>query len=191
MTQEQWDFVNLLVIVARFVQVFGFFFAILMLVKEFPIGHTFLVFAINLVGFFAILTGVLIKAFSLPEVLIADAIIIGLSLAIFMKAYRVKRLREKFPPPPRPYTRCPVCGSFVNPEGDYCVLMDSKSLLYFDTKEHMEAFIKNPELYRVSEEINYDGVRKICINKEEGWREWGQSPQPVTSQSPSGLRGLS
>lgn len=184
MTQEQWDFINLLVIVARFVQVFGFFFAILMLIKEFPIGYTFLVFAINLVGFFAILTGVLTRLFSLPEVLIADAIIIALSIAIFLKAYKVKKLKEKFPSPPKPFTRCPVCGSFIDPKGNYCVLMDSKSLLYFDTREHMEAFIKNPQLYRISKEINYDGVKKVCINKEEGWIEWGQSPREVISQNP-------
>lgn len=184
MTQEHWDFVNVLVIVARFVQVFGFFFAILMLIKEFPLGYTFLVFAINLIGFFAILTGVLMGAFSLLEVLLADAVIILLSIAIFMQAYRVKKLREKFPPPPKPFTRCPVCGNFVKVEGDYCVLMDSKSLLYFDSKEHMETFIKNPQLYKVSKEINYDGVRKICINKEEGWIEWGQSPQQTILQNP-------
>ncbi len=184
MAQEQWDFINLLVIVARFVQVFGFFFAILMLMKEFPVGYTFLVFAINLVGFFAILTGVLTRLFFLPEVLIADTIIIILSVAIFLKAYKVKKLKEKFPPPPKPFIRCPVCGSFINPKGDYCVLMDSKSLLYFDKKEHMEAFISNPQLYRISKEINYDGVKKICIDKEEGWIEWGRSPREVISRNP-------
>ncbi len=184
MTQEQWDFVNLLVIVARFFQVFGFFFAVLMLIKEFPLFHTFFVFAINLVGFFAILTGVLMKVFSFVEVLLADAVIVGLTLLIFLRAYKVKKLKERFPPLPKPFTRCPVCGSFINPNEDYCVLMDSKSLLYFDKKEHMEAFIRNPQLYKVSKDINYDGVRKVCINKEEGWIEWGQSPQEVISQNP-------
>ena len=171
-------------LVARLVQVFGFFFAILMLMKEFPIRYTFLVFAINLVGFFAILTGVLTRLFSLPEVLIADIIIIALSIAIFLKALKVKKLKEKFPPPPKPFTRCPVCGSFIDTKGNYCVLMDSKSLIYFDKKEHMEAFIKNPQLYKISNEINYNGVKKVCINKEERWIEWGQSPREVISQNP-------
>ncbi len=185
MTQEQWDFINALVILARFIQVFGFFFAILMLIKEFPLTHTFLVFAINLVGFFVILTGVLTRLLSLAGVLLADAIIVVLSLLIFLRGYKIKKLREKFPPPPKPFTRCPVCGGIVNPKGDYCVLMDSKSILYFDKREHMEAFINNPQLYKVSREINYDGVRKVCVNKEEGWIEWGQSPQGITLQSPS------
>lgn len=180
MSQEQWDFINTLVVVARFIQVLGFFFAILMLIKEFPIAHTFLVFAINLVGFFVILTGILTRLFSLPEVLLMDALIIGLSLIIFLRAYRIKKLRDKFPPPPKVDTRCPVCGAYIKPQSDYCVLMDSKTHLYFDSKEHMEAFLKDPQAYRISKEINYDGVKRVCINKEEGWIEWGQGPQKIT-----------
>ncbi|MFN7065305.1 MAG: hypothetical protein ACK4OF_04065 [Aquificaceae bacterium] len=177
MAQEQWDFINILIMLARFIQVFGFFFGILMLVKEFPVGYTFGVFAVNLVGFFAILTGILTKAISLLGVLVADIFIIAISLGLFLRAYTIKKQREKFPPPPKPYTRCPVCGTYINPNSDYCVLMDSKSLLYFDSKDHMEAFLKSPENYRISKEINYDGVRKVCLKKEEGWINWGQSPQ--------------
>ncbi len=177
MPQEQWDFINLLIILARFIQVFGFFFAILMLVKEFPLGYTFGVFAVNLVGFFAILTGILTKALSFFGVLLADIFIITVSLGLFLRAYTIKKQREKFPPPPKPYTRCPVCGTYISPTSDYCVLMDSKSLLYFDSKEHLQAFLKSPESYRISKEINYDGVRKVCLRKEEGWIKWGQSPQ--------------
>lgn len=180
MSQEQWDFINILVVIARFVQVLGFFFAILMLVKEFPIAHTFMVFAVNLVGFFAILAGILTGLFSLAEVLLMDAIIIGTSVVIFLKAYRIKRLRDKFPPPPKPNTRCPVCGAYIKPQSDYCVLMDSKTHLYFDSREHMEAFLRDPQAYRISKEINYDGVKRVCLNKEEGWIEWGQGPQKIT-----------
>ncbi|MCS6958028.1 MAG: hypothetical protein RMK75_06195 [Aquificaceae bacterium] len=171
MSQEHWDFVNALIILARFIQVFGFFFAILMLIKEFPISYTFGVFSVNLIGFFAILVGILTGFLSLLGTILADGIIIGVSLLLFFKAYMVKKQREKFPPKPKPFTRCPVCGVFINPELDYCVLMDSKSLLYFDKREHMEAFLKNPEAYKVSKEINYDGVRKICLKKEEGWKK--------------------
>jgi len=44
----------------------------------------------------------------------------------------------------------------------------------------MEAFLKDPQAYRISKEINYDGVKRVCINKEEGWIEWGQGPQKIT-----------
>ncbi|MCS7262188.1 MAG: hypothetical protein N3C13_05600 [Aquificaceae bacterium] len=176
MGQEHWDFVNFLIIVARFVQVLGFFFAVLMLVKEFPLSYTFGVFAVNLLGFFAILVGVLMGLLSLAGVLLADVLIIALSLFLFVRALRIKRQREKFPPPPKPFTRCPVCGAYISPNSDYCVLMDSKSLLYFDCREHMEAFIENPEAYRVAKEINYDGVRKVCVRREEGWTDFRGLP---------------
>ncbi|MCX8164905.1 MAG: hypothetical protein N3D14_05875 [Aquificaceae bacterium] len=176
MMQEQWDFVNLLIIVARFIQVFGFFLAVLMLIKELPLVHTFGVFVINLVGFFAILVGVLTRFLSLAGVMLADALIIFLSLLLFIGAYKIKKQRDRVPPPPKPFTRCPVCGAYINSNFQYCALMDSKSLLYFDNKEHMLAFIENPEGYKVAKEINYDGVRRVCFNKEEGWVMWGQSP---------------
>ncbi len=179
MTPEQWDFINVLIIVARFIQVLGFLFAVLMLVKEFPLGYTFGVFAVNLVGFFGVLVGVLTKFLSLIGVLLVDALIIAVSLVLFIKAYRIKKFKERFPPPPKTNTRCPVCGAYIKPQDSYCVLMDSKSLLYFDNKEHMKAFIENPSAYKLSKEINYDGVRRICVNKKEGWIEFkgGQSPQ--------------
>lgn len=180
MAQEQWDLVNTLVIVARFIQVFGFFLGVVMLVKEFPLMYTFGVFMLNLVGFFAILFGVLIGFLSLPGVILSDFFLIAFSFLLFFKAYRIKKQRERFPPPPKPLTRCPVCGAYIKPQSGYCVLMDSKSLLYFDTEEHLKAFIKNPDAYRVSKEINYDGVRKVCLKKEEGWIEGGQSPQSST-----------
>ncbi|MDW8032382.1 MAG: hypothetical protein RMH93_02420 [Aquificaceae bacterium] len=180
MTQEEWDFVNLLIILARFLQVFGFFLAVLMLVKEFPLSYTFAVFAVNLLGFFVVLAGVLTGFLSLPGVILADALLIALSLLLFLRAHKIKKYRERFPPPPKPFTRCPVCGAYINPNTRYCVLMDSKSLLYFDRREHMEAFIKNPQDYKISREINYDGVKKVCLNREEGWVKWGQSPQCTT-----------
>lgn len=168
MAQEHWDFINVLIIVARFIQVFGFSFAVVMLIGEFPLLYTFSVFMVNLLGFFLILTGILAKVLSLAGVILADLFIIALSLVFFLKGYRVKKERERRPPDPKPYTRCPVCGSLVN-SNSYCALMDSKSILYFDSKEHMEAFLKNPQLYRVSKDINYDGARKICTNREVGW----------------------
>ncbi len=180
MQQEHWDFINILVIVARFIQVLGFFFAILMLIKEFPLTYTFAVFSINLVGFFLILAGILAKIFTLKEVLLADAIIIGASMALFIKAYKVKKEKEKFPAPPKKGTRCPVCGAYIHPHMDYCVLMDSKTLLYFDSKDHLLAFLQEPHRYKISKEINYDGVKRICFDKKEGWIEWGQSPQELT-----------
>ena len=102
------------------------------------IVHTFLVFAVILLGFFVILTGILTRLFSLPEVLLMDALIIGISLVIIIRAYRIKRLKDKFPPPPKVDTRCPVCGAYIKPQSDYCVLMDSKTHLYFDSKVILE-----------------------------------------------------
>ncbi len=179
MSQEEWDFINLLIIIARFIQVFGFFFAIFMLIREFPLLYTFSVFLVNLIGFFAILVGILTKYLFLLGVILADLLIILISLFLFLRAYRVKKIKDNFPPPPKLGTRCPVCGSYINTQSDYCVLMDSKSLLYFDSKEHMKAFIEEPYKYRVSREINYDGVKKICLSKEEGWIKLGQKPQEV------------
>ncbi|RMH80542.1 MAG: hypothetical protein D6674_03590 [Acidobacteria bacterium] len=184
MAQEHWDFINILVIVARFIQVLGFFFAVIMLIKEFPLVYTFLVFLINLLGFFFILVGILAKAFSLLGVILVDALIIAVSLLLFLRAYRIKKERERYPPSPKPYTRCPVCGSLIRNDS-FCAIMDSKSILYFDSKEHMEAFLGAPNLYWVSKEINYDGVRKVCVNRKVGWVSYkdyigGLSPQEVT-----------
>ena len=44
----------------------------------------------------------------------------------------------------------------------------------------MEAFLKDPQAYRISKEINYDGVKRVSINKEEGWIEWVLVPQKIT-----------
>jgi hypothetical protein len=60
-----------------------------MLVREFPLGYTFLVFSINLVGFFGILAGILAGKLSFFGVLLADLLIISLSLMLFLKAYRM------------------------------------------------------------------------------------------------------
>ncbi len=172
MAQEYWDYINALIVLARFIQVFGFFFAIFMLVREFPLGYTFSVFSVNLVGFFGILAGVLVGKLSLFGVVFADLLIISLSLLLFLKAYKVKKEKEKYPPPPPANTRCPVCGAYIKPTFSYCVVKDSKSLLYFDSKEHMEAFLKDPLAYKVSKDINYDGVRKVCVDKSRGWIEF-------------------
>lgn len=186
MAQEYWDYINALIILARFVQVFGFFFAIFMLIREFPLGYTFGVFSVNLVGFFGILAGVLSGKLSLVGVLLADLLIILLSLLLFIRGYKLKKEKEKYPPPPPPNTRCPVCGAYIKPNSSYCVIKDSKSLLYFDSRAHMEAFLKEPYAYRISKEINYDGVRKLCVDKREGWidfedyKKGAQDPQATT-----------
>ncbi|MCS7084116.1 MAG: hypothetical protein NZL90_03915, partial [Aquificaceae bacterium] len=115
---------------------------------------------------------------SLEGVLIADAIVIMLSIGMFLKAREKKRMKDLIPAPPKNFSRCPVCGKIIKPSDEYCVLMDSKSTIYFDTLEHMKEFISSPESYKISKDINFDGVKKISICKKGPWIEIkrGQSP---------------
>ncbi|MEN3034420.1 MAG: hypothetical protein ABDH18_05480 [Aquificaceae bacterium] len=175
------DRVNALIVVARFIQVAGFSVAIVMLALEYSLSMTFGVFAINSIAFFLILIGIMVGALSLEGVLVADAIVIALSIGMFLKARSQKKLKDLIPASPKHFSRCPVCGKIIKPSDEYCALMDSKSILYFDSLEHMKEFIASPDSYRISKEINFDGVRKIAISKRDRWIEVKRGQSPLES----------
>ncbi len=163
---------HLLIIVARLLEMFSFLIILIFIFKGVALKHVFITAGITVLGILFSIFGYLGNLISPFTSFAIDALVFFIVLSIAFYAFMEQReFRIMPPPPPSKGTRCPVCGGFVKPEDDYAVAREGKDLIYFDSKEHLESFLKDFKEYKALRRLNIRRVEDVYFKGEKGWKK--------------------
>jgi YHS domain-containing protein len=161
---------HILIFLARLLEMFSFGIVLFFVFKGVALKHVFLTAGITVGGILVSIFGYLGNFLSPIASLSVDLFVFFVVLAIAFYALMEKR-EFKIKPPPQPPrgARCPVCGSFVKPEDDYCVAREGKDLLYFDSEEHLQSFLENFKEYKSLRKLNFLKIEDIYKKGDSTW----------------------
>ncbi len=166
---DSLDIRYVLLILARLLEMFGFFLVLLMVFKgiamRFILGVTGTTITAMTTSIYSFFTG------RVPISLSFAIDIVGAILALFITCYGfIYTKKSRFKPPPIPKEcRCPVCSVFVKKTDDYLVAREGKDLVYFDSIDHFKKFIENFDDYKVLRKLSIIHVEEVYDKSSNKW----------------------
>lgn len=161
----------ILIFIGRLLEMFGFCIVLVFMFSGVSLKYVFITAGLTVVGMtisiFGYLGGFLSPIASFGVNLFVFPIVLGIAFYAFMEK---RKWKIRPPPPPPKGTRCPVCGAFVKQEDEYAVAREGRDLLYFDSKEHLYAFLENFAEYKALKKLNFRKVEDIYIKGKGGWK---------------------